>query len=67
MLKRTEYSENTENHNVNVNNDELKDVRADILECAIKDDSGLNDFQKLPNSYGIRIPKVGIEIFKLDP
>lgn len=36
-----------------------------ILDCEVKDESGLNDFQKLPNQYGIAIPKVGIERFRL--
>ena len=33
--------------------------------CDIKDKSGLNDFQKLPNQHGISIPHVGIERFRL--
>lgn len=36
-----------------------------ILECEIKDDSGLNDFQKLASSQGIFIPKVGMTRFRL--
>ncbi len=36
-----------------------------ILECEIKDDSGLNDFQKLASNQGIFIPKVGMTRFRL--
>ncbi len=37
----------------------------DILNCATKDESGLNDFQKLPNQHGVTIPRVGIERFRI--
>ncbi len=36
-----------------------------ILDCEVKDHTGLNDFQKLPDDAGIAIPKVGIERFRL--
>lgn len=37
----------------------------DIINCAIKDATGLNDFQKLPNNHGVAIPRVGIERFRI--
>lgn len=40
-------------------------VVEDILSCDLKDDSGLNDFQKLPTEDLIAIPRVGINNFKL--
>ena len=43
----------------------LKGQSEEILECDIVDDSGLNDFQKLPNKHGISIPYVGIERFRI--
>ena len=36
-----------------------------ILGCEVKDHTGLNDFQKLPDSFGVAIPKVGIERFRI--
>lgn len=36
-----------------------------VMGCDIQDDTGLNDFQKLPNEAGIAIPKVGIERFRV--
>lgn len=36
-----------------------------VMNCAIKDQSGLNDYQKLPNQNGISIPRVGIERFRI--
>ena len=39
--------------------------RKQVLNCVVQDESGLNDFQKLPNGCGTRIPKVGIERFRL--
>ena len=36
-----------------------------VMDCDIKDSSGLNDFQKLPNQSGVAIPKVGIERFRV--
>ena len=36
-----------------------------ILKCEIKDDTGLNDFQKLPNQTLIPIDEVGIENFRI--
>jgi GTP cyclohydrolase I len=43
----------------------LRNKREDIINCNIKDDSGLNDFQKKPNDVHITIPRVGIERFRL--
>lgn len=40
-------------------------VVEDIISCDLKDDSGLNDFQKLPTDDLIAIPKVGINNFRL--
>lgn len=36
-----------------------------VMSCAVKDDTGLNDYQKLPNRSGITIPRVGIERFRI--
>jgi GTP cyclohydrolase I len=36
-----------------------------VMKCDVKDHTGLNDFQKLPNQHGIAIPKVGIERFRV--
>ena len=43
----------------------LRGDTQDIMNCAIKDDTGLNDFQKLPNHHGVAIPRVGIERFRI--
>ena len=40
-------------------------VVEDILDCNSKDESGLNDFQKLPTSDLIAIPRVGINRYRL--
>jgi GTP cyclohydrolase I len=61
MLKRTEYSHNTEV----INAKEVKGDHKDIINCAVKDESGLNDFQKLPNTHGVAIPRVGIQRFRV--
>lgn len=61
MLKRTEYSNKTDN----VLPHQVKGDHKDIVDCAVKDDTGLNDFQKLPNAHGIAIPRVGIERFRV--
>jgi GTP cyclohydrolase I len=37
----------------------------DVISCDTKDESGLNDFQKLPTAELIAIPKVGITNFRL--
>lgn len=55
MLKRTEFNQAKE----------VKGDHSDIMNCAVKDDSGLNDFQKLPNNHGVTIPRVGIERFRV--
>lgn len=44
---------------------QLRGNQEEILNCAIQDDTGLNDFQKLPNDHGISIPRVGIERFRI--
>ncbi len=36
-----------------------------VMSCEVKDNTGLNDYQKLPNKNGISIPKVGIERFRI--
>ncbi|MFT5387813.1 MAG: GTP cyclohydrolase I [Candidatus Omnitrophota bacterium] len=36
-----------------------------ILKCVEKDESGLNDFHRLPDLYGIDIDKVGINRFRI--
>jgi GTP cyclohydrolase IB len=36
-----------------------------VMTCEVKDDTGLNDYQKLPNRSGITIPRVGIERFRI--
>lgn len=59
MLKRTEYSTNTE-----AGETSLKSGN-DVLNCAVKDNTGLNDFQKLPSATPIAIPRVGIERFRV--
>jgi GTP cyclohydrolase I len=43
----------------------LKGKSEEILECDIVDETGLNDFQKLPNKHGVAIPSVGIERFRI--
>lgn len=43
----------------------LRNNREDIMNPGIKDDTGLNDFQKRPNEVHIAIPKVGIERFRI--
>lgn len=37
----------------------------DIISCGSKDESGLNDFQKLPSQDAVAIQKVGINRFRL--
>ncbi|MCF8059731.1 MAG: GTP cyclohydrolase FolE2 [Bacteriovoracaceae bacterium] len=61
MLKRTEYTDNTEV----IHAKKVKGDHKDIINCAVKDESGLNDFQKLPNTHGVAIPRVGIERFRI--
>lgn len=36
-----------------------------VMSCSVKDETGLNDYQKLPNNNGIAIPRVGIERFRI--
>lgn len=36
-----------------------------ILDCEVKDETGLNDYQKLPDPTAIEIDKVGIERFRI--
>lgn len=40
-------------------------LKKQVLTCPIKDETGLNDFQKLPDEQGITIPYVGISRFRL--
>ncbi|WP_127714638.1 GTP cyclohydrolase FolE2 [Halobacteriovorax sp. HLS] len=48
-----------------MNLDTLRSKHSDIMDCEVKDSTGLNDFQKLTNEFGIAIPKVGIERFRV--
>lgn len=41
------------------------DLKSKVLDCEVKDTSGLNDFQKLPDQDRIAIPKVGINRFRI--
>lgn len=43
----------------------FKHGASEILGCEAKDETGLNDFQKLPSTSSIFIPKVGIERFRI--
>ncbi|MGB0454903.1 MAG: GTP cyclohydrolase FolE2 [Bacteriovoracaceae bacterium] len=43
----------------------LKENNKHVLNCAVQDASGLNDFQKIPNQVMIAIPRVGIERFRI--
>ncbi len=43
----------------------LRSKRDDIINCEVKDDTGLNDYQKKANDVPIMIPKVGIERFRI--
>jgi GTP cyclohydrolase I len=36
-----------------------------VLNCEVQDDTGLNDFQKLPDRHGIAVPRVGISRFRI--
>jgi len=40
-------------------------IHEKVLNCEIQDESGLYDFQKLPDQQGIAIPKVGITRFRI--
>lgn len=42
-----------------------KGVSDKVLNCEVQDDTGLNDFQKLPDRQGISIPRVGINRFRI--
>lgn len=47
-------------------NTKLKNpIVEDIFNCQLKDETGLNDFQKIPTKELIGIPKVGINRFRL--
>jgi GTP cyclohydrolase IB len=48
-----------------MNIETLNNNAKSVMDCDIKDSTGLNDFQKLPNQHGTAIPKVGIERFRL--
>lgn len=41
------------------------EVTEQVLNCEVKDATGLNDFQKLPEDSGIAINKVGINRFRI--
>jgi GTP cyclohydrolase IB len=41
------------------------DVKGKVLNCEVKDKTGLNDFQKLPDHDMTAIPKVGINRFRI--
>ena len=43
-----------------LNQTELELLKKQVLDCPKKDETGLNDFQKLPDTQGITIPYVGI-------
>lgn len=42
-----------------------EEIRNSILNCETKDETGLNDFQKLPDDSGIAIDKVGINNYRI--
>lgn len=44
---------------------ETKNITQDVLDCDVQDATGLNDFQKIPDKNGIKIPKVGISRFRI--
>ncbi len=47
-------------------NNEMKNTTINkALNCSLQDENGLNDFQKLPDSEGIAIPRVGINRFRI--
>lgn len=48
-----------------MNLETLRNDHKKIVDCIVKDPSGLNDFQKLPDNNGIQIDKVGIERFRI--
>ncbi|MCB9060827.1 MAG: GTP cyclohydrolase I FolE2 [Halobacteriovoraceae bacterium] len=48
-----------------MNLEALRNNHQKILDCDIKDDTGLNDFQKIPDKHACSINKVGIERFRL--
>jgi GTP cyclohydrolase I len=50
---------------INTTNGNLENTTEHVLNCAVQDDQGLNDFQKLPNLEEIAIPRVGIERFRI--
>ena len=51
--------------NIQVKPSNTVDVKGKVLNCEVKDQSGLNDFQKLPDQDMIAIPKVGINRFRV--
>ena len=75
MLQKTvettpkKSKEKTNRENMDDSNNTPKNAKAkignDVKNCAVKDESGLNDFQKLPSHHNIAIPKVGIERFRI--
>ncbi len=54
-----------ENTTVTGHSTEFLKVSDVVLDCDHKDETGLNDFQKVPDPMGIAIPKVGIERYRV--
>lgn len=48
-----------------LNQNDLSQTSKQVLSCEVKDATGLNDFQKLPENSGIGINKVGINRFRI--
>jgi GTP cyclohydrolase I len=48
-----------------MNLETLRNHSDKILDCEMKDETGLNDFQKLPDQYAQAIDEVGIERFRV--
>ncbi len=65
--KKQDSSMGDASHNQNNQreNEKKTQIGKDVMDCAVKDETGLNDFQKLPSSHNISIPKVGIERFRI--
>ena len=63
MLKQNQNM--NEDKNITNKGQDLKKMNDDIMNCAIQDEQGLNDFQKLPSVENISIPRVGIERFRI--
>lgn len=48
-----------------MNIEALQNNHEKVMNCEVKDTTGLNDFQKLPNTVNIQIPRVGINRFRI--